>query len=414
MDFCQKKAYNIHMYKYAPKEVMPVINGKTVGAIIVGGGSSARMGFDKLLHPINGVCVLQLATLKMDQHPAIDSLVLVAGQNINTVRDIFKKNPTKKPLAIVPGGSFRAASVQAGLLAGQKTDLIAIHDAARPFVSAQLISRTVEAAEKTGAAAPATFVKDTIKQLQKTGDLVQKTLPRPLLRAVQTPQVFCRTAYEKALSSLTRHQLKSVTDDCMVMELAKKEVMLVEGEEENRKITTPQDLPEKAQNLAPIMRIGHGYDVHRLVPERPLILGGVTVPNSLGLLGHSDADVLLHAVCDAILGAAGLGDIGRHFPDSDQSYKNANSMVLFAHVAGLIKANGWCLCNLDANILCQRPKLAPHIPAMQANIAKVLCCHKNAVSVKATTEEGLGFTGQEKGIAAHCVVLLQKRAEELY
>ena len=156
------------------------------------------------------------------------------------------------------------------------------------------------------------------------------------------------------------------------------------------------------------MRIGQGYDVHRLVPNRRLILGGVDIPHETGLLGHSDADVLLHAISDALLGAAALGDIGKHFPDSDEKYKNADSLQLLGQVNGILNENGWRAVNVDATVLCQKPKLAPYIEEMKSNIASALCTEKENISVKATTEEGLGFTGEEKGIAAHAVAMIRR------
>ena len=199
-----------------------------------------------------------------------------------------------------------------------------------------------------------------------------------------------------------------VTDDASLFELAGLPVRLTAGDYANYKITTREDLPgggiQQGENA---MRIGHGYDVHRLVEGRPLILGGVNVPFEKGLLGHSDADVLAHAVMDAVLGAAALGDIGQHFPDSDPAYAGADSLALARHVAGLLRQTGWRVGNIDATILCQRPKLAPHIPAMRRNLAEAFGLPADGVSVKATTEEHLGFTGEGLGIAAHAVALIQ-------
>ena len=197
-------------------------------------------------------------------------------------------------------------------------------------------------------------------------------------------------------------QASAVTDDCSLFELAGFAVQLVEGDYANAKITTIEDLKGEGK-----MRIGHGYDVHRLVEGRKLILGGVDIPYEKGLLGHSDADVLLHAVSDALLGAAALGDIGGHFPDTDPRYKGADSLELLRQVGLLLKQAGYTVGNIDATILCQAPKLAPHIPAMRQNIARVLDLPADAVSVKATTEEKLGFTGAGQGIAAHAVALIQ-------
>ncbi len=380
-----------------------------VTAIIVAAGASQRMGFDKLFYRLDdGVAVLRRTVSAFDTHPEITSLVVVAGENRPAVEELFREQPPQKPLAIITGGATRAASVAAGLQAADGAQYIAIHDAARPFVSAALISRTLAAAQATGAAAPALTVKDTIKQ--EENGFVTGTIPRSTLAAVQTPQIFERAVFVAALADVPEDEYPALTDDCMVIERAGGQVRLVDGEEGNYKITTPADLPAQAATAPGVLpRIGHGYDVHCLVAGRLLVLGGVTVPFERGLLGHSDADVLLHAVSDALLGAAALGDIGRHFPDSDTAYKDANSLQLLQKVAALVRAEGYTPVNVDATILCQAPKLAPYLPQMRQNIADALEIATAAVSVKATTEEGLGFTGAGEGIAAHAVVLLAGR-----
>ena len=367
----------------------------TVTAIIVAAGSSTRMGFDKLLYPLDGQPVLARTIHALDAHPMIDQVVVVASAgNIEEVRGFA--GACTKPAVVVQGGATRAASVRAGLerAAGE---FVAIHDGARPFVSEQLIERTLRAAFETGAAAPAVPVKDTVKRAQ--GGYVVETPPRSSLYAVQTPQVFETASYRRILEQTGDD---TVTDDCQLFEQAGRPVQLVAGEYENYKITTPDDLKGETT-----MRIGHGYDVHKLVEGRDLILGGVKIPYEKGLLGHSDADVLTHAVMDALLGAAALGDIGKHFPDSDPAYKGADSLALARHVAALLAEQGYRPVNVDATILCQAPKLAPHIPAMAQNLAAALGMEPGAVSVKATTEEHLGFTGQGLGIAAHAVALLE-------
>ena len=259
-----------------------------------------------------------------------------------------------------------------------------------------------------GAAAPAVAVKDTIK-IANDGAVVQ-TPDRAALFAVQTPQCFCRNLYWKALEAVQGEKVHLVTDDCSLFELTGRPVHLTQGDYANLKITTKEDLPAAAQNKGEnTMRIGHGYDVHRLVEGRKLIMGGVTIPYEKGLLGHSDADVLLHAVSDALLGAAALGDIGKHFPDTDPRYEGADSLMLLREVGRLLDETGYTVGNIDATVLCQAPKLAPHIPAMRQNIANALGLALDDVSVKATTEEHLGFTGEGLGIAAHAVALIEKK-----
>lgn len=371
----------------------------SVTAILVAAGASRRMGFDKLQARLpGGGTVLEASFAAFATHPQITSLVLVAGGNAEICRALAAACP--KPVVVVPGGATRAESVCNGLAAAAG-DLVAIHDAARPFVSAAQITQALDAAVQYGAAAPAVPVKDTIKVATPEG-MVQSTPDRATLFAVQTPQCFLRELYWQALRQVTGDTARLVTDDCSLFELAGYPVRLTPGDYANYKITTIEDLQGGDK-----MRIGHGYDVHRLVEGRKLILGGVEIPYTKGLLGHSDADVLLHAVSDALLGAAALGDIGQHFPDTDPRYEGANSLVLLREVGTLLQQAGYTVGNIDATVLCQAPKLAPHIPAMRHNIAAALGMDEGAVSVKATTEEHLGFTGAGEGIAAHAVVLLQ-------
>lgn len=384
---------------------------KTVSAVLVAAGSSTRMGFDKLSFDLGGETVLHRSIRAFAQCPQVTELVLVAGKNRDFV--VQQAADCPKPVQIVAGGATRAESAKNGVLAAHG-ELVAVHDAARPFVSAAVITAALEAAARCGAAAPAVPVKDTIKAAAR-GDgktvppdcAVQTTPDRSTLYAVQTPQCFDRAAYLAALAELDATRARLVTDDCSLFELTGRPVQLTQGDYANLKITTREDLPRPAQRKETEMRIGHGYDVHRLVEQRKLILGGVEIPFEKGLLGHSDADVLTHAVMDAVLGAAALGDIGQHFPDNDPEYAGADSLKLACRVAQILKEHGWRIENIDATLLCQRPKLAPHIPAMRANLAAAFGLPVEAVSVKATTEEHLGFTGEGLGIAAHAVALIE-------
>ena len=386
---------------------------KTISAVLVAAGSSTRMGFDKLSFDLGGETVLHRSIRAFDQCPQIGEIVLVAGKNRAFVEQ--QAVGCTKPVQIVAGGATRAESAKNGVLAAHG-ELVAVHDAARPFVSPAVIAAVLEAAARCGAAAPAVPVKDTIKQAVP-GDgktvpeacLVRSTPDRSTLYAVQTPQCFDRTQYLAALQELDAEKARLVTDDCSLFELTGRSVQLTQGDYANLKITTREDLPRPVQKEETRMRIGHGYDVHRLVEGRKLILGGVEIPFEKGLLGHSDADVLAHAVMDAVLGAAALGDIGQHFPANDPAYAGADSLELARHVARILSEHGYRVENIDATILCQRPKLAPHIPAMRANLAAAFGLPVDAVSVKATTEEHLGFTGEGLGIAAHAVALIETR-----
>lgn len=368
---------------------------KTVTAVLVAAGSSSRMGFNKLAYRLPAGTVLQTSLFALAQHPWIQDIVLVTGEDDSLAKQAAQTCP--KPVLLVKGGATRAISVKHGVQAA-KGELVAIHDAARPFVSQQVITQVLQAAEQSGAAAPAVAVKDTVKQANN--GVVNNTPPRETLFAVQTPQCFCRADY---LELLQAYGDDNITDDCQLFEKAGRQVWLTPGDYANYKITTPEDLKEGTQ-----MRIGHGYDVHRLVENRPLILGGVTIPFEKGLLGHSDADVLTHAVMDALLGAAALGDIGKHFPDTDQRYKGADSLKLAEHVAQLLRQQSCRIGNVDATILCQAPKLAPHIENMRKNLAQALGTDVDKISVKATTEERLGFTGAGEGIAVHAVALIER------
>ena len=384
---------------------------KRVSAVLVAAGSSTRMGFDKLSFDLGGETVLHRSIRAFEQDPLVTEIVLVAGKNRAFVEQ--QAADCTKPVQIVTGGTTRAESAKNGVLAAAG-ELVAVHDAARPFVSQAVITAALEAAARCGAAAPAVPVKDTIKAAARGNGktvpdacLVYTTPDRSTLYAVQTPQCFDRAEYLAALEELDAEKARLVTDDCSLFELTGRPVELVQGDYANIKITTREDLP-RAENGGKKMRIGHGYDVHRLVEGRKLILGGVEVPYEKGLLGHSDADVLAHAVMDAVLGAAALGDIGQHFPDTAEEYAGADSLMLARRVAEIMTGHGWRIENIDATILCQRPKLAPHIPAMRAKLAEAFGMPVDAVSVKATTEEHLGFTGEGLGIAAHAVALIEK------
>ena len=384
---------------------------KKVSAVLVAAGSSTRMGFDKLSFDLGGETVLHRSIRAFAQCPLVDEIILVAGSNRAFAQQ--QAADCAKPVCVVAGGATRAESAKNGVLAASGA-LVAVHDAARPFVSQQVITAALEAAARCGAAAPAVPVKDTIKAAVRGSGktvpescFVHATPDRSTLYAVQTPQCFDRAAYLAALEELDAEKARLVTDDCSLFELTGRPVQLTQGDYANLKITTREDLPRPEQKEEHKMRIGHGYDVHRLVEGRKLILGGVEVPFEKGLLGHSDADVLAHAVMDAVLGAAALGDIGQHFPDNDPVYSGADSLKLARRVAEILKEHGFRVENIDATLLCQRPKLAPHIPAMRRNLADAFGLPVDAVSVKATTEEHLGFTGEGLGIAAHAVALIE-------
>ena len=389
---------------------------KRVSAVLVAAGSSTRMGFDKLSFDLGGETVLHRSIRAFEQDPLVTEIVLVAGKNRAFVEQ--QAADCTKPVQIVTGGTTRAESAKNGVLAAAG-ELVAVHDAARPFVSQAVITAALEAAARCGAAAPAVPVKDTIKAAARGNGktvpdacLVYTTPDRSTLYAVQTPQCFDRAEYLAALEELDAEKARLVTDDCSLFELTGRAVQLTQGDYANYKITTREDLPRPEQKEEHKMRIGHGYDVHRLVEGRKLILGGVEVPYEKGLLGHSDADVLAHALADAILGACRGGDIGKLFPDTDPAYEGADSMVLLARVMDYARELGFEFVDADCTIACQQPKITPHRDAMRANLARALGVDVENVGVAATTTEKLGWEGQGEGIGAWAVCLLQKTVKE--
>jgi 2-C-methyl-D-erythritol 4-phosphate cytidylyltransferase / 2-C-methyl-D-erythritol 2,4-cyclodiphosphate synthase len=315
----------------------------------------------------------------------------------------------RQRILVIDGGPTRQESVRAGLSAlPAETEVVLVHDGARPFVTPAIIERCLKGALLRGAAIAAVPVRDTLK-LAGPDRTVLRTVGRDNLWQAQTPQAaridLLRRAYEVADKDGF-----AGTDEALLLEHAGIVVSIVEGSELNFKITRPDDL-FLAAGLAreeTTVRIGHGFDAHRFTGGRPFIMGGVTIPYDSGLEGHSDADVLTHALIDAFLGALGVGDIGRHFPDTDMRYRNISSLLLLKEVVGMAAQAGMSLLNADLTIICQRPKLAPFIGAMRKNLAEACAVGLNAINVKATTTEKMGFTGRGEGAAAHAVVLLRR------
>jgi 2-C-methyl-D-erythritol 4-phosphate cytidylyltransferase/2-C-methyl-D-erythritol 2,4-cyclodiphosphate synthase len=286
-----------------------------------------------------------------------------------------------------------------------RSDLVVVHDAARPFASANLIARTIAAAAESGAALAALAARDTVKQA--SDHLVRATLDRRTIYLAQTPQAFRRSVLRDALALAG-----DATDEAALAEQAGHPVRIVDGEASNIKITTPDDLViaeaiGRASQPARTGRAGIGYDLHRLVEGRPFILGGVTIPFDRGLAGHSDADAVCHAVTDAILGAAGAGDIGRHFPDTDPRWKGASSLDLLRRAVEIVHGRGLAVGNVDATVIVERPKLAPYIDAIRANLAAVLGVSIDRVSVKGKTNEGVGELGRGEALAVHAIALVR-------
>lgn len=386
-----------------------------VAAIIPAGGSGRRMGLSepKQFIRLAGVPMLVHTLRAFAATPLIHAIVVVApAEHLSRTKALLRQYPVPRIHAVVAGGDTRQASVRHGLAAlPPDTELVMAHDGARPLVMPMLIDACIKAAEVHGAAIAAIPVKDTLKQ-GNSEQLIAATVERKGLWQAQTPQVARLEMFQAAYAAAERDRFTG-TDEASLLERAGFPVALVEGAETNIKVTRPEDLAiaeallMKTNPAAPF-KIGHGYDAHRLVEARPLILGGVIIPHRLGLLGHSDADVLTHALCDAILGAVGCGDLGRHFPDTDPRYKGIASLKLLGQVITLAQEQGFRLANADLTVVAQQPKLAPHLPAMRDHLAAVCQVAAEAINIKATTTEAMGFAGREEGIAAHAVVLLQR------
>ncbi len=417
-----------------------------VTAIIAAGGRGQRVGGaqPKQLLAIGGRSILERSVAAFLSHADVNAVVVALPTEIADDPPAYLRaaaDRADKTLRVVAGGERRQDSVANAFRAADRlSDVIVIHDAARPFVSSDLIARTISAAAASGAALAAIPARDTVKRVNDPDRTVVETLPRDAIYLAQTPQAFRRDVLADALS-----RADDATDEAALVERAGHPVRVVEGEPTNIKITTAEDLPiaeaiaetlriaergariESAASLQPDSEIasalrdphsatsrplrtgraGTGYDLHRLVEGRPLVIGGVTIPSDRGALGHSDADVVCHAVTDAVLGAACLGDIGRHFPDTDPRWKGASSLDLLQRAAALVSAEGLEVGNVDVTVVLERPKIKDHVDAMRAAVARALGIAVDRVSIKGKTNEGVDAVGRGEAIAAHAVVLIR-------
>ncbi len=380
-----------------------------VSAIIAAAGRGTRFGSGapKQLLALAGRPVLQRSVDAFVRCDLVSSLVVALPVELASDPPRYLRDAAK-PILVVAGGERRQDSVARAFAAAQdRADIVAIHDAARPLVTDAVIRRTIEAAATHGAAVAAIRARDTVKRSDANGGIVE-TLRRDEIYLAQTPQAFRLAVLRDALALAD-----DVTDEASLAERAGHHVRLVDGDPWNLKITTPQDF-EMAERLvagrplSTALRIGNGYDLHRLVAGRPLVLGGTRIPFEKGLQGHSDADAVCHAVTDAVLGAAGAGDIGRHFPDTDDAWKDANSLELLRRAYDHVRADGYALVNVDVVVIAQQAKVAPHADSMRRNLASALSCDMSQVSVKGKTNEGVDSMGAGESIAVHAVALLQR------
>jgi 2-C-methyl-D-erythritol 4-phosphate cytidylyltransferase/2-C-methyl-D-erythritol 2,4-cyclodiphosphate synthase len=386
-----------------------------VAAIIAAGGRGVRLGADrpKQFLDLGGRSILDLSLSALAASDRIQEIVVALPEEHLSAESKALRSATAKPLTFVAGGERRQDSVaNAFAKASRAADLILIHDAARPFVTLDVIARTIDGAAANGAAIAAVAARDTVKETGPANPdgsrLVRGTIARDSVYLAQTPQAFRRDILARALEE---GKGVDATDEAMLVERLGVPVHVVEGDARNVKITTAEDLAAaKAAALQTSlrMRIGNGYDLHRLVAGRPLILAGVTIPFELGLDGHSDADIVCHAVTDAVLGAAGLGDIGRLFPDTDPKWKGADSIQLLKGAIARVREAGYRVSNVDVTVIAQKPKLLPHLEAMRANLAAALDVEPAAVSVKGKTNEGVDSMGRGESMACHAVALLER------
>ena len=380
--------------------------------VLAAGGSGSRMNLNenKIFLPVGGKSVLLRSMLLFDG--LIDSMVIVCRpEDKERIRCIASCSGVSYPFSLVFGGDTRQHSVLNGLnsLQAESGDIVLIHDAARCLTPSVVIRDVLDSCICFGSGVAAVPAVNTMKYAD-CNRMVIRTTNRTDLYEIQTPQGFC---FDTLISAYQKAETDGflATDDASVMEYAGFPVRLVNGSKYNIKITQKEDLvimnAVLQQNL-PALRVGLGYDVHRLTENRKLILCGVEIPHTLGLLGHSDADVALHALMDALLGAASLGDIGIHFPDTSEKYKNISSLFLLGEVIGKVRKSGFEFVNADITISAQKPKLAPYIPMMKQKVSETLSCDPMQINIKATTTEKLGFEGREEGISAQAVCLLQK------
>ena len=389
-----------------------------MSVIVVAAGQSTRMaGDDKLTLEIQGRPVMWRALDAFDEFDDVTCVVVVTHETkLEQVRDSIIKSGFSTPFRVVAGGARRQDSVRCGLLElerwGDHSPFIGVHDAARPFVNVAMLRRGLNAAQHIGAAIPVVPLKDTIKRVEH--GIIVGTPERSTMFAVQTPQIFRADVLRAAHETVN----EDVTDDASMVEVAGGLVATYEGADENIKITTPSDVfianaIASAQSTGPetpsSVRYGIGFDGHAFVEGGPLRLGGEYIEFDMRLKGHSDGDVLLHSVASAILGAAGLGDLGGHFPSSDPRYKNADSAIFVREAVTKAGKLGWRVDHVDATVIAQRPRLAAQVPAFRANVARAMSTDVARVNVKITSTDEVGAIGQGEGIAAQAIATLCRR-----
>ena len=386
-----------------------------ISCIVLVAGAGRRMGYsdNKVCMPLGQYTVLQWNIQHMKQWDGLQEvIVVVADQEQSFIEEQVEAMQVPWTVKYAVGGVERQDSVASGLSqVSDAADIILVHDGARPLATKDLARRVIEGAKEYGAVVPAIPVVDTIKRVDADG-VVKETLVRSELYAMQTPQGFQRSVLLEAHAYANEHGYQG-TDDVSLVEFQGRPVRIVEGDRKNIKLTVPEDvaMAKKYLGVEQMMRIGYGYDIHRFTEGRPCILGGVSIDSPIGPDGHSDADVLIHALMDAMLGAAGMRDIGYYFPPEDDAFKGISSRLLLEKVVQLLKDSNFGIYNADIMVIAEAPKLKPHIEKMKENLSVDLGIPLSRISIKATTNEGLGALGRTEGIAAQAVVSMYEREE---
>jgi 2-C-methyl-D-erythritol 4-phosphate cytidylyltransferase/2-C-methyl-D-erythritol 2,4-cyclodiphosphate synthase len=379
--------------------------------VAAGRGVRAGGAAPKQFVNLGGQTMLRRSVVACEAHPAVAQLVVVLPADC-VADGAALIGPTRTSAAVVAGGDRRQDSVRAGFSAvSDAADIVLIHDAARPFAPVSIFDRVISAALIGGAVVPAVRVPDTVKRVARGQGpdpirRVAETIPREEVWLAQTPQGFRREVLASAIAA--GQLLAEATGEAQVVERVGREVQVVDGDPRNTKVTTEEDVREAQRATSVQTRVGTGYDLHRLVAGRPLVFAGVVVPHEFGPLGHSDGDVVCHALTDAMLGAAGAGDIGQLFPNSDPRWKDAPGLDLLVRALSVVHARGWRVANVDVTVVLEQPRLSPHVPAIRAALAAALGIAVDDVSVKGKTNEGVDAVGRGEAIASHAVALLAR------
>ena len=391
-----------------------------VSAVIAAGGQGTRVGGDapKQLQDLGGKTLLSMAIKPFDECRRVDEIVIVLPETV-AERESAVRIQIDTPLRLVSGGSRRQDSVALGVdNVCKDADVVLVHDAARPFCTVSLIEKVIDATIEAGAVVPAIQAIDTVKKADVIDTegvrFVEVTLPRDQIYLAQTPQGFALDVLKNAVE-LGRSGVKA-TDEAVLVERNGHAVRLVEGDMGNFKVTTPDDLQRVRDRIrsdlfgdAPRTRVGFGYDSHRMVAGRRLVLGGIEIPHKCGLDGHSDADAVCHAVTDAVLGAVAAGDIGQHFPDTDPQWKDVSSIELLRKAVDVVSGLGFCVGNVDVVVIAEQPRIGPHVQAMADRLSRTLGVATDLVSIKGKTAEGMDSVGRGEAIVVHAVATVVQR-----